>query len=100
MSSVPELTSKARKHWAKWLPKKAAELKASGQWEVATQDAATEAMAEMQKLMQMGFQEHEAEEVVLQKLILLPPEPKASVPAEERAELARLEAQHRSLARS
>lgn len=86
------LATKARKHWETWLPAKTADLKAAGQFEEAVQGAAALAQQQISQLMQQGYQQHEAEEVVLRELILLAPEAGAEESDEERAELAELEA--------
>ena len=69
------LAAKARKHWAIWLPKKTAELKATREFGEATQAAAVAAQRQIQTLVGQGYQEHEAEEVALKLFILLAPEP-------------------------
>lgn len=93
--SVQNLAAKARDHWAKWLPKKTAELKASGQLAEATHGAAVMAQNEIESLMQSGFRHHEAEEVALKQFILLAPEPGADLEDWERAELGAKETQRR-----
>lgn len=97
--SVPELTALARKHWAQWLPEKTRELEAQGIFSAETQKAAVQAQAEISELMQSGYQEHEAREVVLPQYILLPPEDDAAVDEAEREELAELEADYQSWAK-
>ena len=69
------LIIKARKHWEEWLPEKTQDLKEVGEFKAATRIAARRAQAEIVDLMARGYQEHEAEEVVLPKHILLEPEP-------------------------
>lgn len=88
---------KARKHWAKWLPEKTAQLKASGDLEAALQMAANLCRAEVDNLMAQGFQQHEAEEVALPQFALLKPETKANLEPWERAELAESEKRFRKL---
>lgn len=90
-----ELTRKARDHWAKWLPAKTAELKASGMLLETTQAAGKLAAQTVQELMSRGYQEHEAMEVALAKYVLLQPEADASSPDWERAELAQMEREYR-----
>jgi len=68
------LAARAREHWAEWLPAKTRSLKASGIFSTETKKAAVQAQKEILELMQAGYQEHEAGEVVLPKYILLPPE--------------------------
>jgi hypothetical protein len=67
--------AKARRHWKEWLPQKTAQLKALGTFEEAVRYAAAEANKQKLTLMQAGFQEHEADEIVLKEWILLDPEP-------------------------
>lgn len=69
-----ELVIKARNHWEKWLPKKTMELKNSGQFHEALQIVAVYARAEITELMAQGYQQREAEQVVLPLYILLAPE--------------------------
>ncbi|CAN7245912.1 hypothetical protein LJR175_001014 [Variovorax sp. LjRoot175] len=85
----------ARKHWATWLPKKVAALKADHELEQALQTAGKLAQERVVELMQQGFQQHEAEEVVLSELILLKPEHGANVEPWEREKDAALEAMFR-----
>jgi hypothetical protein len=92
--SVEDLKSLARKHWTKWLPAKVASLRETGELNEALQGAATLAQTEIEALMKQGYQETEAREVVLPKLILLPPEADAEMSAEERAEHAAAEAEY------
>jgi hypothetical protein len=70
-----ELATKARNHWEKWLPKKTKELKDIGQFYEALQIVAVYAHAEIAELMADGYQQREAEAVVLPLYILLEPEP-------------------------
>lgn len=90
---------KARKHWAKWLPQKVAELKEAGQLDAALQIAANLTRAKVDELMAQGYQLHEAEEVALPEYVLLKPEAKANLAPWERAELAAQEKQFQSLMR-
>ena len=92
-----EYVSKARKHWAKWLPEKTAALKASGDLEAALQIAANNCRDRVDELRAQGYQQHEAEEVALPEFILLKPEPAANLAPWERKELAAKEAEYRRL---
>lgn len=95
--NVQALAAKARKHWAEWLPEMTRELKASGEWERATKQAAIKAHEMIVELMQQGYQAHEAEEVVLSQYILLKPE--APDPDDElERELAEMEEEYQSWA--
>lgn len=91
--SVHVLAARARKHWAQWLPKRTAELKAEGRFGEETQAAALRAHNEINELVQQGYQVHEAEEVVLHRFILLPPEPKRD------RESARMETSYQKMMR-
>lgn len=92
---APRYATMARKHWATWLPKKVAALKADHELEQALQTAGKLAQERVVELMQQGFQQHEAEEVVLSELILLKPEHGANVEPWEREKDAALEAMFR-----
>ena len=69
------LILKARQHWEEWFPKKTQDLKEIGEFKAATRSAARRAQGEIANLLAQGHGEHEAEEVVLPKHILLEPEP-------------------------
>ena len=97
--SVVALRAKARKHWEEWLPERTRELKELNNFQYATTRAAKDAQTLILKLMQQGYQEHEAEEVALPRYILLPPEDDARVDAELQAELDEMEAEYQSWAR-
>jgi hypothetical protein len=76
----------ARNHWKKWLPRKWKALMESGQAEAEVRAAAQMAQQEKLRLMKMGAQEHEADEIVRAEFLLLKPEPEADAPdAEDRA---------------
>ena len=72
--SIPELMTLTRKHWTKYLPKKVRELQESGELNEAIHGAASLAQAEIDRLMEVGYQEHEAREVALRAFVLLPEE--------------------------
>ena len=96
--SAALFASRARKHWTEWLPKKVAELKATGQWEYELNATGRAAQERLLELMAQGYKHHEAEEVAMHEFVLLPPEE----PDEddwERKELAELEAQYRKMMR-
>lgn len=92
--SVQDLASKARKHWATWLPQRTAMLKEAGSFQAETQAAAAMAQDEKDRLMQQGYRDHEAEEVVLHQFILLKPEQDSAVPPDQASELAAKEAEY------
>lgn len=98
MPTLLALESKARKHWKEFLPSMVATLKAKGQLETRVRSAALTAQQEIRELTRSGYQEHEAEEIVLPQLILLKPEADVG-PAWERDELAQKEAQYQAMMR-
>jgi len=65
--SVPELMTLTRKHWTEY-------LQAAGELNEAIHGAASLAQAEIDHLMKLGYQEHEAREVALPMFVLLPEE--------------------------
>lgn len=89
--------SMARKHWAKWLPEKVANLKAAGNLESTLQVASRQCSEEVANLRAQGYQEHEAEEVALPMFILLKPEPKARETPAQRKESAAMEREYQRL---
>jgi hypothetical protein len=89
--SVPELKALARKHWTKYRPKMVQDLKTRGELDQALQGAATLAQEEINRLMKMGYQEHEAREVALPAFVLLPEE---EADDEQARELAEMEANY------
>ena len=62
-------------HWSRWRPKATAAIRAAGTLDSEAQKASKAAARQVAALMANGYQKHEAEEVVLPDLILLPPEP-------------------------
>lgn len=72
-----QYTRMALDHWEQWLPKMTQELRDVGQLNYEAQMASKRAAERVAQLMMQGFQKHEAEEIVLPELILLPPEPEA-----------------------
>jgi len=93
--SAQRYKSMARKHWAQWLPKKTAELKADGELDQALQTAGRAAFERVLELMQQGYQAHEAEEVALKEFVLLQPELDADEDDWEAKELRELEREYR-----
>ena len=69
-----QYTQKALDHWREWLPKMYKEMKADGTLNQRAQDASKEAARQVAALMEAGAHQHEAEEIVLPELILLPAE--------------------------
>jgi hypothetical protein len=72
--SVQELMTLARKHWKAHLPDKYKELQSDRMLEASLNGAANMAQTEIERLMQHGYQHHEAREVALPMYILLRPE--------------------------
>ncbi|QDX22481.1 hypothetical protein FP568_15275 [Pandoraea pnomenusa] len=64
----------ALKHWKEWRPKAYRQMQKDGTLNELAQTASKEAAKQVASLMEAGYQKHEAEEVVLPELILLPPE--------------------------
>ncbi|MDM0051410.1 hypothetical protein [Variovorax sp. J22R115] len=97
--SAENYAAMARKHWTKWLPRKVAALKADGDLESTLQTVGKQAQARLLELMQQGFREHEADEVVRSEFIQLKPEHGADMEQWERSELDVMEAEFRRLNR-
>lgn len=95
MSGVQKMAAQARRHWKEFLPEKTRQLIAAGTYSEETMKAAREAQQVIRRLMQQGYQEHEAEEVALPRYILLPPEAGAENGVEDEIdkELAEMERQ-------
>ena len=77
------LANKAIRYWKDWLPNRYKELLEANQLVTAANAAAAGAAKEIRELMQAGARLDEAEEVVLPKYILLPPEERPEEPEEE-----------------
>jgi hypothetical protein len=71
-----QYTTKALNHWKKRLPNMVKEMREDGTLNEQAQKASMEASRQVAELMAKGYQQHEAEEIVLPELILLPPEKK------------------------
>ena len=69
-----QYTGMALKHRKKWRPKMYREMQEAGTLNKRVQDASKEAARQVAALMEARAQKHEAEEIVLPELILLPPE--------------------------
>ncbi len=80
------LVNKALRHWKEWLPNRYAELLESNQLLTAAEAAAKGAAVEIRMLMDAGMRRDEAEEIVLPKWILLPPETQEEPDEEPEAE--------------
>lgn len=92
---IATLAQKARHHWATWLPNKTEQLQADGEWIEATQAAAVQAHRLIVDLQQSGYQASEAEEIALNRYILLPAEPAPETDWEAQ-ELAEMEAAYQN----
>jgi hypothetical protein len=72
--SIKMIQHLAMLHWMEWRPKESAQLKATNYWLTETLKAARKAHKGIRELREAGYQNHEAEEVMLKRYILLPPE--------------------------
>ena len=66
--------NRANRHWKKYRPKMYAALEKSGQLKQALMEAQERTSKERSDLFEKGFQVFEANEIVLPKYVLLPPE--------------------------
>ena len=71
---VTNLSARAIRHWAEFLPQKTADLKEAGTLEMRANQAAERAQAEIAALVQQGVPQTQAEELVLPEYVTLPPE--------------------------
>ena len=97
--SALKFAAMARKHWAVWLPKKTAELKASGELLSESQAVGQMAMNRVLELVEQGMQRTQAEAEAIREVVLVQPEP----PDEddwEAKELAEMEAEFQEQARA
>lgn len=74
MLSIPELEAKIAAHWKEWRPNVVKDLRASGSWEIVRRKTAERAHKHQWMLMEQGYPDWAAEEVVLKEHVLLPPE--------------------------
>ena len=72
----------AKEHWKRLRPRMYRELKKSGNLEQALQHAQERSSSEMSDLLEKGFQEHEAWELVAPRYVALPSEKDEPVLAE------------------
>ena len=92
------LANKTIQYWKNWLPNRYKELLEANQLVTAAAAAAAGAAKEIKELMQAGARQDEAEETVLPKWILLPPEePDPREPDWETMELDDREAAYQRL---
>jgi len=94
--SKQTFAAKIRKNLTDWHPKLTAELKAAGTFEANVQARAKMAQERMVELMNQGYRETEAEEVVNSELVHRKPEADAEVSPEERRELDALEKEYQA----
>lgn len=85
-TTVKELQIQRLHHLVEWCPKEYQRLMKSNRLETQTLQAAEKAHGEIVSLLKRGYQFHEAEEVVLPRYILTPPE-KEVIKAIERDEI-------------
>ncbi|MBP0629985.1 hypothetical protein [Cupriavidus sp. AcVe19-1a] len=69
-----QYTGMALRHWKQWRPKAYREMERDGTLQEFAQSLSKQAAEQVATLMAAGMQKHEAEEMVLPELILLPPE--------------------------
>lgn len=81
------LARKALNHWREWLPAMYADLERNNQLVSTAAANAEMAAREILELMAAGARLDEAEEIVLPKYILLPPEERPEEPEEEPEQL-------------
>ena len=81
--SVEDLQVQAKHHWTKWCPHMVAAMKKNNSFDRLTLSAATRAERQIARLIKAGYQQHEAEEIVLKDEILIPPEKPGSWDEEE-----------------
>jgi hypothetical protein len=92
---IEELKAKAAEHWSEWLPAKWAALVEENRVDQELTRVATLAEREIREWMNRGARLDEAEEIVLPRLILLPPENKDSTGSlEQDQELIQMEAEY------
>ena len=94
--SKQTFATKIRKNLMEWHPKLTKELKAAGTFEANVQAQAKMAQERLLELMNQGYREHEAEEVVNSELVHRKPEAGAEVDPAEKRELDALEKQYRA----
>jgi len=69
------LNNKACRYWEMWLPRRTKQLKDAEQFDAAIRTAVAKTQSEIVDLLEKGYPEHEAKDVVLPKYIYLKPEP-------------------------
>ena len=69
-----QLQKLAIRHWTEWRPKMVADLEAANRLDHDALVAAEKVQEGIMDLKGAGYQHHEAEEVMLKRYILLPPE--------------------------
>lgn len=72
--TTSQLKTLAIRHWREWRPKMAAELEAANRLYHDALKAAEKVQKGIKELVAGGYQHHEAEEIMLKRYILLPPE--------------------------
>ena len=82
--TIQQLKELAIAHWMRYLPKYFKGLQRLNRLQTTAAKAAEKAQAEIKELMAIGYQLHEAEEVVLPKYILLREEPEITSEMEDR----------------
>jgi hypothetical protein len=72
--TVTQLKRIAIEHWADWRPREVKQLVKEGRLHEVALKAAERAFQEIEELRRAGYQNHEAEEVVMPRYIILKPE--------------------------
>ena len=80
--TTQQLKDMAIAHWANYLPKYVRRLAKQNRLQDVATRAAERTQAEIKELMEIGYQLHEAEEVVLPRYILLREEPEITAEME------------------
>ena len=75
-----QYSERALNHWREWRPRAFQAMLKAGTLNREVQQASKEAARQVASLMESGLQLHEAEEIVLPDLILLPPEAETDQP--------------------
>ena len=98
--TTEELVGTIRQYWINWLPEKVKDLRSEGTLEESIRARASLAHQRWAELVARGYQDHEADEVVLAEYVYLEkPEDGADADPELDAELEEIRAENREMAR-
>ena len=70
-----QMQSMVKKHWREFCPQKAKELKATGKLEAEAHRVSLLAQTKKAELLQEGYRDFEADEVITREILLANPEP-------------------------